>query len=74
MDDKSITPEQESLARVVPITHSVGGTLSPETKVAADPDGVGLACEWGAQIKRISSYRAPVGSGPINRLAAALLL
>tara|TARA_R110002124_G_scaffold88984_5_gene227933 strand:+ start:86 stop:259 length:174 start_codon:yes stop_codon:yes gene_type:complete len=49
MDDKSITPEQESLARVVPITHSVGGTLSPETKVAADPDVETIAARKAAE-------------------------
>lgn len=49
MDDKSITPEQENLARVVPITHSAGGTLAPEIKDAADPDVETIAARKAAE-------------------------
>jgi len=31
-----------------------------------DKDGDGLACEWGAQVTRISTYRAPIAT-PVRR-------
>lgn len=37
---------------------AAGGPISDPNNL--DRDGDGLACEWGAQIKRIATYRAPV--------------
>lgn len=37
---------------------ALGGPVNDPNNL--DADGDGLACEWGTQIRRISSYRAPV--------------
>lgn len=43
---------------------AAGGPINDPNNL--DADGDGLACEWGAQVRRIAAYRAPVAT-PVRR-------